>query len=497
MRWIIFFIIACAYCVQPIYAQTPIEPNFDALPPCEFGMDSDIPGLVVGALVYNFENNRGCQQNLDLTFPIASVPKIFVSGAYHKLVAQGVVSPSDTMRFDETYYMAGAFDCLNADDIGRDVTLRELDQVMIACSDNAATWMLMDRMGWDYVQYYVETLGIPGIGEVIPYSLVDRIKLAYIDPEWNNVPLALASQYMRSRNTEELEDYFDQAPRYTRSQMRQAAQLYFDNNSYNTATPRAMGLYFNQLRNDYLTDFGEAGQIADGVLGTLLNTQRQYSAQSFPGTVYIGSKNGFDTGLVAEVNFTVSTLSGYNRTPETIAIIFTRQTDLTVNNVQRPSQSAGPLHRLLWDISPQMVEILFESASIPPMTNNWMINTVRFSSSDAVDNCWLTYELANFDPEFVTDYEGCLGQTPQQTMFQVGDRIALGLVLRGMNYQDTRLTFIYTEPDGDQKSYQVRAPVEDQVGVNWFHPVNESGIWTLDIYVNLELAYSNVFSVAG
>ena len=95
----------------------------------------------------------------------------------------------------------------------------------------------------------------------------------------------------------------------------------------------------------------------------------------------------------------------------------------------------------------------------------------------------------------VSDYELCLGRISQQEVFTNGQEMALGLVLRGMNFQDTRLTFIYIAPDGTRRSYQTRAPVQNDAGVNWFHPVNQTGTWRLEIYVNLELAYTGSFEV--
>jgi hypothetical protein len=476
-------------------AQGPLIP-FDTLPDCGFGVDSGIPGLVIGAVVYNFETGSGCVQNLDRIFPVASIPKLFISVAYERLAYQGLISPDETVRFDERYYMAGDTDCLGQNDIGRDVSLRELNEIMIWCSDNAATWMLMDRIGWDAVENYVNGTGYgEAIGEVLPYAFVDRYKLAYLDTGWLEVPAGMASRFYRDRQTEDLDAYLDYTPGFQRGDYYAMNQFYFDNYSYNTATPRALAGWFADVRDDYLNDFDMNGIVAGNLFANLLETQRLYSSQAFPGTVYVGAKNGFDTGLVAEINYTISDLAGWNRTPSTVAVIFTHQTDLTAGVIQNPRQNSGVLNRFLWELSPQIVDVLFPAYQRPTTANVWSLNTIRFSTREAVDNCWVPYWESGFDPLTVLTFESCLGQTPQRESYRVGEDMALGLVLRGLGFEDTRLTFVYTQPDGVQRSYQTQAPTEDQAGVNWYHPLSQPGEWQLEIYVNLELGYTGSFQV--
>lgn len=473
---------------------TPTNPasiSLDALPPCDFGADSAVPDLVVGAVVLDFETGFGCAQNLDQSFPIASVPKLFVSAAYHDQVVRGYLSPAATMRFDDSYLMGGSGDCLTDADLGRDVALSELEQIMIDCSDNAATWMLMDRLSWGAVNFYVDGLGIPGIGEVVPYALVDQMKLASIDPRWWDVPTAMASRYMRRRQTDGLDAYFDTIPDYSREQMRQANQTYFDTSTYNTATPRAMADFLILMRERLLGDpFSPEAQVAARLFSTMLLTPRLYSAQSLPGTVYVGAKNGFDTGLVAEVNVVLDDLANYNRTPHAIALIFTRQTDVTGSDVQRPRQTEGPLNRLLRDLSPLVRDLLYPGYTVPPVEPLWSLGLLRFGSEDAINACWRDYRLSDYDESLVDAFSGCLASLPQQPAVRAGEDLYLGLVMTGLRYEDTRLTLIYTAPDGQVRSYQTRAQLRDRVGVNWYHPVDQAGIWTVDVYVNLTRAGS-------
>lgn len=458
--------------------------DLDELPDCGL---NQINGLEVGAVIYNFETGAGCVQNLDQVFPVASISKVFVSGAYYQAVSQNRVSPSQTVLFNEDYYMAGDEDCLTYNDLGREVTLRELSTIMITCSDNAATWMLMDVLGWDSVQGYINSLGIEGIGPVLPYAFVDQFKLISIDSRWGDVPVAMSSRYWRSRQTEGLGDYFRPLPRYERDQIRTANRYYFENSTANTATPRAIAEYMMQLRSDYRSTMGQSWDVANGVLGEMLNTQRQYTTQAFPGTFHIGAKNGYDSGLVAELNFSLSSVERYNREPNTMALFFLYQPNGLMGR--------GSLNQYLWDLSPAVVAVLFPNYQEPSLAINWTVNTVRFGTPQAIDNCWYPYRDSGFNPLMVSDYELCLGRISQQEVFTNGQEMALGLVLRGMNFQDTRLTFIYIAPDGTRRSYQTRAPVQNDAGVNWFHPVNQTGTWRLEIYVNLELAYTGSFEV--
>ncbi|PJF22959.1 MAG: hypothetical protein CUN56_03350 [Phototrophicales bacterium] len=473
-------------------AQTPTI-NLDTLPPCHFETDDD--NIQVGAVIYNFETGTGCTQNLDVVFPVASVPKIFISAALLQRAAQGGFSLNQTLTFTEDYWMGGSSDCLNEFDLGRQITLNELNQEMIACSDNAATWMLMDFLGWNAVQFYADQQ-VDGIGDIVPYAVVDQRKLALIDSRWNDVPVAMASRYWRSRYTDGLDEYFTNIPRYSRNTLLQANADYFATyQTDNTATPRAIADFLIKQRDYYLNDFGYNGQAASGLFNTMMYTQRQYSVQAFPGTVYVGAKNGFDTGLVAEVNFGVHDLSGYNRTPQSIAIVFTRQINLNVPQVQQPRQSEGVLNRYLRDLSPIISAMLYPDAAVPEVTFNFTMNTVRLNTLEAIDACWWNYELSGFADSMVSDFELCLGQLAHQTSYALEDRLGVGLVLRGTNYNEQRVTLIFTLPDGSQRSYQTQRLGHNDVAFNWFHPVTMRGEWRVDIYINLQRVYTETVQV--
>ena len=152
--------------VMPADAQSDF---LDALPPCNFTAAAPDANIIIGAVVYNIETGSGCAENLDEFFPVASVPKLFVAGALFDWILESDVIGFDTeLTFSERYWMGGRGDCLNGAALNAPVTLGALGDFMIYCSDNAATWMLMDAMGWERVDSYINAMGISDVGQVIP-----------------------------------------------------------------------------------------------------------------------------------------------------------------------------------------------------------------------------------------------------------------------------------------------------------------------------------------
>jgi beta-lactamase class A len=154
------------------------SPNLENYPVCDFAQDAE-EGLRFGAVLYDFETGLGCVSRLNETFNAASVPKVFIAAAYYDFLARGAISPTTRIQFTRNYWMAGQTDCLTESRIGETFSYQELIEMMINCSDNASTWLMMDSLGWGRINDYVRSLGIDGIGEIIPYSEVDRLKLSF------------------------------------------------------------------------------------------------------------------------------------------------------------------------------------------------------------------------------------------------------------------------------------------------------------------------------
>lgn len=466
----------------PLLAQST-APDLDVLPSCAFTQTAqDVPGLTVGAVIVDLVRGTGCAENLDQPMHIASVPKVFIAGAFLLEVARGNLSFDNTMVFSESYYMGGRNACLDNNMIGQRLTYGYLSDIMISCSDNSATWMMMDVLGWETVQTYIDSLGIPGIGTVIPYSEVDRLKLTYLDERWANVPRGLASQYLRTRSTNGLVPrYFAQAPDYSREQRIAASAYYFETYTYNTATPRAIAQYILKMRDDLQRPGTPEWDVAYWFFNTLILTQRQFSTQAFPGTVFIGAKNGFDTGLRAEVSVIFPVL--YTLDPSALVLVFTRETEVAERDFdQLGPTSSTTLTEYLTKLSPRIAGVLNMSAQRPSLSRDTMLTSVVFNHQTAINNC------ANNESLF--DIEICWASLLPANL-RVGNVFGTGMIFRNLVQQTHRLTFIYTAPDGRQFSYQWTIAERDQTHVFWFHTPDMAGTWRVDIYKNLQRIYSD------
>ena len=468
---------------------------YDLLPDCGFTQAANRDDIIVGAVLLNFQTGAGCAENLDVTFQTASVPKLFVANAYYERIAQGIGSFNTPMQFTQNYLMGGRSACLGADEVGNTYTSRELLEVMIYCSDNAATWMLMDLVGWGRVQQYIDALAIPGLGPMLPYSYVDRQKLAYLDPRWENVPPGLAARYYRRRWTDGLvPTYFsnpDAIPGLRRGDFIRINTAYLQDSQSNTATPRAMAEYLLKLREDYYAPDARSW-VARQMFGAMMLTQRLNAMQAMPGAVYIGAKNGFDTGVVAEVNLLIGDIE--TREPQGIALLFVQQDVANAYDIQTPSFSRGPLNELLRALSPQITRTLYPNYVQPEIATTSQLSHVLLQARDEIDPCWIPYRLADFEPGAVDTLENCLRRQQTQRNFEVGQDVGMGVVVRNLDRQDTRFVFVYTAPDGRVFSYQTDRELQDKAGIYWFHPLDMAGQWQIDIYLNLRHVYSSTIN---
>lgn len=466
----------------------------DALLPCNFA--PSVPNARVGAVVYHFDTGAGCVEGLDELFNVASVPKIFIAGAYYDWVIRGLASLNTPYIFSRDYYMAGNSDCLTEADIGKTFRSVELVEKMINCSDNPATWMLMDAMGWGRVNDYVRELGIEGLSPVLPYSEIDRQKLMTLDDRWANVPRALASRYFRRGMVGELTPYFNPLPeRLTRAQFRTANERYFATATANLAIPRALAEYVFMLREAQLEDpNSQNGLIADRLFNVMLYTQRLFSTQGLRGEVLAGSKNGFDMGILAEVNVLFENPA--SRVPNALIILFAQQDDLSANNVQMPNVNPdSPLNRAFAQLSRRIDYLLYGDALPPPLVTDSRLASLTIQTRANIEACWGNYARANFAESQVSALATCWGSYSSRQGFTRGDALAMGLVLQGLRGADTRFVFVFTAPDGQRYSYQTDRQYQDSSAIYWYHPLTLAGVWRVDVYLNALRVYSQTVTV--
>jgi len=478
---------------MPAQAQAPDLPA--DLEPCRFNAYTERDDLIMGAVVLNFASGAGCVQNLNTVFPAASVGKLFIADYLYRQVLAGRASFDTKLIFRETYYMGGRDDCLNAEQIGYEFTLGYLGNIMISCSDNAATWMLMDYLGWENINAYIASLGIPDLGAVIPYSEVDRLKLESADARWAQVPSHLASQFYRGRSTRGLVPaYFPSAPRYSGNQTRQMNAYYLENYTYNSASPHALARYMLKLRDDLLNGDETDRTVAKWVFNTMLLTQRVFSTQYLPGTVYVGSKNGFDLGYRAEVNITVRDLDSL--IPETLSIIIVRHRDITNRDLVPGRFVNVPVTDTLLAVAPVIAERLYPSESVltpPTLVNDFRVRRVVLNTNRLLYPCYQNF--------LATDYldvlQQCWSRIPSADRFAGDDLVGVGAVYRELNGGDMRMTVIYIAPDGVPHAYQMARFVQNTTAMAWFEEVSQPGTWRVDVFFNMQPIFSQSFFVEG
>lgn len=479
-------LLLCILMTGVVHAQSIA--SLESLPNCDYTQALGLDGLNVGAVVINFENGLGCIENFDKIFNVASVPKVFIAGAYYDWLFRGLISPT-RYEFTRNYWMGGSNDCLREEDIGQRYTGEELIDYMINCSDNAATWMLMDAIGWTTVENYVASLGIEGIGQVVPYAEVDRRKLVFLDERWADVPRAEASRFYRSGITFGLEEYFTEIPnRPNRSEYARINQAYYEAYTSNTMTARALATYFLKLRADALAG-GIEGLIATSIFDTMFFTQRQYSVQYLPGTVYVASKNGFDRGLLAEANLLFNSVT--NRIPTGMVIVFAQYESLTENNENLPGPFGGRLNDEFRLLSPLITDLLYPEYQEQPVQASLNLSSVVLNQQSPIEVCWFPFFQSDFDPALVPILETCFRNLTPRITYPSDENLAMGIVLYGLNAADTRLVYRFTAPDGRRFSYQDDRRNVNQAAVYWFHPLDMAGQWQLDIYINLQHVYSD------
>lgn len=465
----------------------------DTLPEC--GFSSQLAGAQVGAVVVTLQTRNGCIEQLDRFFQGASVPKIFVAGATYEKIARGLASLSMVITFDENYYMAGRNDCLDASRLGQQITVNELLRLMIACSDNATTAMLMDFIGWDYVNQYARRMVGDAVGEILPYAEVDKRKLMILSPEWGAVPRAMASRYYRSGRTDGLDAYFSSVPaRLNRSSVASANALYFATATANTLTPRALWAYFMTLRQAMLeAPFSELSIVGNFLFGLLLETQRLQSVQSITGNVIIGGKNGFDRGVVAEISVLFDVPQ--TRIPSGFVFLFTQQDDLTAPNVQPATYNSGVLNDLLDTFAPMVQKVLFGEGVPMGVVPSFNVSSVVLHRNSTILSCWQSYRDNGFLERDVAPLSRCFRAITAQERFQLNEDATVGITLIGLKNGEAWTVLLFTDPNGRIYSYQVRSRFVDETGIFWYHPLGVRGEWQLSVYVNQQLVAAYGFEV--
>ncbi len=124
----------------------------------------DLIGRIDGVVGLGFRDLTSGTEFFHLpeaTFTTASSIKIPVLMALFKAESEGRVSLTDRVTYDHTKHVAGSgvLQCL-ADPV--EMSIRDLARLMIHLSDNAATNMCIDLVGFDYVNAMLNEWGLHG-----------------------------------------------------------------------------------------------------------------------------------------------------------------------------------------------------------------------------------------------------------------------------------------------------------------------------------------------
>ncbi|OIO37421.1 MAG: hypothetical protein AUJ75_04240 [Candidatus Omnitrophica bacterium CG1_02_49_10] len=95
----------------------------------------------------------------DKPFPSASLAKAPIMAAYLLAAEEGRVCLDETIRL-KGYHKVGGSGVLKGVKTGKSFTVEQLMELMITKSDNAATNMLIERLGFDYLNDAFKRLGL-------------------------------------------------------------------------------------------------------------------------------------------------------------------------------------------------------------------------------------------------------------------------------------------------------------------------------------------------
>ncbi len=116
-------------------------------------------GDKVGICFIDLETGRELQINGNKAFPAASVAKVPVMTAAYHLAEQGRLDLNKLVVFEESDKLegSGVLRWMKAD---RQYTLKNLIRLMIVLSDNTATKLVVEEVGYDNVNNYLAEQGL-------------------------------------------------------------------------------------------------------------------------------------------------------------------------------------------------------------------------------------------------------------------------------------------------------------------------------------------------
>ncbi|HNX80614.1 MAG TPA: class A beta-lactamase-related serine hydrolase [Candidatus Omnitrophota bacterium] len=113
----------------------------------------------VAVVIKDLDWNREFVLNENEPFPAASLVKVPIMAAVFQAVQDGKVDLNEKIVLKGSVKTLGS-GILKSKPSGTEYTVEELIQTMITYSDNTAANMLIDRLGFDYLNAYFKKLGL-------------------------------------------------------------------------------------------------------------------------------------------------------------------------------------------------------------------------------------------------------------------------------------------------------------------------------------------------
>ncbi len=113
----------------------------------------------VAVVIKDLDWNREFVLNEDEQFPAASLVKVPIMAAVFQAVKEGTIDLKEKLVLRGSAKTLGS-GILKTKPSGSVYTVEELVQIMITYSDNTATNLLIDRLGFDYLNAYFKELGL-------------------------------------------------------------------------------------------------------------------------------------------------------------------------------------------------------------------------------------------------------------------------------------------------------------------------------------------------
>jgi beta-lactamase class A len=128
-------------------------------------IDADLKSLVssfrgtIGIVIKNLNSDRTIHFNRELLFPAASLIKLPILWEFFHQCATGSIDPEEKIELRAEDMVIG-FGVLRQLSPGLNLRLRDLAVLMSVVSDNTATNLLIDKLGFDSINSSIQQLGL-------------------------------------------------------------------------------------------------------------------------------------------------------------------------------------------------------------------------------------------------------------------------------------------------------------------------------------------------